>query len=220
MDKAFFLDRDGTLNVDYNYVHKPEQWTWCDGAIDALEWIYNHNFKIIVVTNQSGISRGRYSEAEVDHLHQWVDKELEQRNISIDGWYYAPHHPDHDSNREYDPQDRKPGTGMFKKAAKKFNIDFNQSYMAGDKITDLQPAISVGIKPLFILEAYRNRIDPGSKVTEFRFIKLFGEPSKIFKLKTYLYLEDQYWCLALLFNKGLLDKTVFVQQISFVLFRL
>lgn len=150
MDKAFFLDRDGTLNVDYNYVHKPEQWTWCDGAIDALEWIYNHNFKIIVVTNQSGISRGRYSEAEVDHLHQWVDKELEQRNISIDGWYYAPHHPDHDSNREYDPQDRKPGTGMFKKAAKKFNIDFNQSYMAGDKITDLQPAISLGIKPLFI----------------------------------------------------------------------
>ena len=75
MNKAFFLDRDGTINVDYNYVHTPEEWTWCDGALEALRWMKEHKFKIIVVTNQSGIARGRYNEQHVQHLHRWVDEE-------------------------------------------------------------------------------------------------------------------------------------------------
>ncbi|GAA5522489.1 HAD family hydrolase [Aliifodinibius salicampi] len=150
MNKAFFLDRDGTINVDYNYVHRPEEWTWCDNAIKALQWIQNHSYKIIVVTNQSGIARGRYTEEQVQSLHKWADKQLAEQNISIDGWYYAPHHPTHDPDKEYAPEDRKPGTGMFEKAAQKHNIDFSKSYMAGDKITDLKPAIELGMTPFFI----------------------------------------------------------------------
>lgn len=150
MNKAFFLDRDGTLNVDFNYVHKPEEWKWCDGAIDALQWMQDHQYKIIVVTNQSGIARGRYTEREVKDLHSWVDKKLEKQDIFINDWYYAPHHPKHDPGKEYTPNDRKPGTGMFEKAAAKHDIDFRKSYMAGDKITDLKPAIELNITPFFI----------------------------------------------------------------------
>lgn len=156
MNKAFFLDRDGTINVDYNYVHTPEEWTWCDGALDALRWMKEHEFKIIVVTNQSGIARGRYSEQHVQQLHRWVDEELNKRNLYIHDWYYAPYHPEHDPNQKYVPEDRKPGTGMFKKAAAKHNIDFDKSYMAGDKITDLQPAIELNMTPFFI----RSRHEP------------------------------------------------------------
>ena len=150
MNKAFFLDRDGTINVDYNYVHTPEEWTWCEGAIDALRWMQSHDFKIIIVTNQSGIARGRYSEQNVDQLHHWVDDKLATKNISVDDWYYAPYHPEHDTDQKYAPNDRKPGTGMFQKAATKHNIDFSRSYMAGDKITDLKPAVELGMTPLFV----------------------------------------------------------------------
>ncbi|MGD8749382.1 MAG: HAD family hydrolase [Balneolaceae bacterium] len=156
MHKAFFLDRDGTINVDYNFVHTAEEWTWCNGALEALYWMKKHDFKIIVVTNQSGIARGRYSEGDVNTLHQWVDSELKKKDIKIDGWYYAPHHPVHDPHEEYNPEDRKPGTGMFEKAASEHHIDFSKSYMAGDKITDLKPALELGIKPFFI----RSRHEP------------------------------------------------------------
>ena len=150
MNKAFFLDRDGTVNVDYNYVHTPDRWTWCEGAINALRWMQTHDFKIIVVTNQSGIARGRYSEQDVNHLHSWVDDKLATKNISIDDWYYAAHHPEHDPDQEYAPADRKPGTGMFEKAAAEHNIDFSRSFMAGDKLTDLKPAVELGMQPFFI----------------------------------------------------------------------
>jgi D-glycero-D-manno-heptose 1,7-bisphosphate phosphatase len=156
MNKAFFLDRDGTLNVDYNFVHTAEEWTWCEGALEALDWMKTNGFKIIVVTNQSGIARGRYTEKEVEKLHDWVDNQLKKKDLEIDDWFYAPHHPDYDPQKEYDPADRKPGTGMFKKAAQKHNIDFEKSYMAGDKITDLQPAVELGITPFFI----RSRHEP------------------------------------------------------------
>lgn len=156
MNKAFFLDRDGTLNVDYNYVHKPREWTWCEGAIDALRWMTEHEFKVIVVTNQSGIARGRYTENDVNRLHNWVEQELKEHDLAVDGWYFAPHHPEHDPQEEYAPEDRKPGTGMFEKAASEYDIDFSQSFMAGDKITDLKPAIELGITSFFI----RSRHEP------------------------------------------------------------
>lgn len=157
MNKAFFLDRDGTVNVDYNFVHTPEEWTWCDGAIDAIRWMNDNAFKIIIVTNQSGIARGRYTEDQVRELHDWVDKELEKEHLKIDDWYIAPWHPVHSSQPyTYPPDDRKPGLGMFRKAGRKHNIDFSRSYMAGDKISDLKPAVNLGMKPFFI----RSRHEP------------------------------------------------------------
>lgn len=160
MQKAFFIDRDGTINVDYNFVYRPEEWTWCKGAIDAIRWMNKNQFKVIVVTNQSGIVRGRFSLEQVLELHKWVDKELEKENAHIDDWYIAPHHPKHDSPpADFNPDDRKPGTGMFRKAAQKHGIDFKRSYMAGDKITDLKPAVKLGITPFFIRSRHERNQD-------------------------------------------------------------
>ncbi len=155
MQKAFFLDRDGTLNKDTNNVHSPEEWIWCSGAIKALARIQELGFKMIVVTNQSGISKGLFKESDTKYLHNWVDEQLEEHNIHIDGWYYASYHPGYD-NTPYDPEDRKPRTGMFEKAAEDYGIDFSQSYMAGDKTTDIQPALELGMTPVFI----RSRFEP------------------------------------------------------------
>lgn len=160
MHKAFFLDRDGTINVDYNFVHTPEEWTWCTGAIDAIRWLNNSGFKVIVVTNQSGISRGRFTIEQVQQLHSWADKELEKAGARIDDWYIAPYHPEfNDEDDQYFESDRKPGTGMFNKAAKKHDIEFKKSYMAGDKITDLKPAVQLGISPFFIKSRHHSSQD-------------------------------------------------------------
>lgn len=155
--KAFFLDRDGTLNVDYNYVHTKEEWTWSEGAVEALEIIQTLGYKIVVVTNQSGIARGRYTVEQVEELHQWADSQLRKEGIRVEEWNMAPHHPKHDPEpHDFAPEDRKPGTGMFLKAAERLGIDFSKSCMAGDKITDLKPAVELGMKPFFI----RSRHEP------------------------------------------------------------
>lgn len=159
MSKAFFLDRDGTLNVDYNFVHKPQEWKWCDGAVHALQRIRDKGFKIVVVTNQSGIARGRYSENHVQRLHNWVDAQLAEQNITIDQWLYAPHHPEYDPEEKFAPADRKPATGMFEKADRELGINFKTSYMAGDKITDLQPALELGMQPVFIRSRHAKNQD-------------------------------------------------------------
>ena len=155
--KAFFLDRDGTLNVDTDFVHTPEEWTWCDGALDALRLIQENGFKIIIVTNQSGIARGRFTKEDVNELHAWVDRQLAREQIKVDEWMVAPHHPKYDPHpHRYSPEDRKPNKGMFLKAIKKHEISPLHSYMAGDKITDLVPAVELGMKPIFI----RSRHEP------------------------------------------------------------
>lgn len=155
--RTFFLDRDGTLNVDYNYVHTKEEWTWCDGAIEALRIIQSSGYKLVVVTNQSGIVKGKYTQKQVEELHEWVDEQLKEKGISIDLWNMAPYHPEFDSKPgQYSPEDRKPGLGMFLNSDRKLGIDFSSSYMAGDKISDLKPALELGITPIFI----RSRHEP------------------------------------------------------------
>jgi len=154
---AFFLDRDGTLNVDYDYVHTPEEWTWCDGAIEAIRWMNENGYKVIVITNQSGIVRGRFTREQVDALHAWVDQDLKTHGAWIDAWYVAPWHPKfHDGHHPDLLHERKPGTGLFLQAAERFHIDFSGSVMAGDKISDLQPAIELGMQAVFI----RSRHEP------------------------------------------------------------
>lgn len=149
--RAFFLDRDGTLNVDTNFVHTPEEWQWCKGALEAIRWLNKNAFKIIVVTNQSGIARGRYTSEQVHKLHNWVDEQLKEQGLWIDDWYIAPHHPEYDpAPHTFTPSDRKPGTGMFLKAIEKHGIHPQKSFMAGDKITDLKPALELGIQPFFL----------------------------------------------------------------------
>jgi D-glycero-D-manno-heptose 1,7-bisphosphate phosphatase len=158
---GFFLDRDGTLNVDYDFVHRPEEWTWCDGAVEAIRWMNGNGFKVIVITNQSGIARGRFTRDQVDALHAWVDEDLKRHGAWIDAWYVAPWHPKFHEGRHPDLlHERKPGTGLFLQAAERFGIDFSGSVMAGDKISDLQPAVELGMRAWFIRSRHEPDADP------------------------------------------------------------
>jgi len=151
MNKAFFLDRDGTLNVDYDYVHLQSQWTWCDRAVESIQWMNKNGWLVIVVTNQSGVARGKYGLSHIQELHQWVDAELANYDAHVDKWYVAPFHPSYHNGLDPSLLDyRKPGTGMFELARREFDIDFRQSVMVGDKISDLEPSLKLGMKSFFV----------------------------------------------------------------------
>lgn len=156
---AFFLDRDGTINIDHDYVHRKEEWDWCKGAIEAIKWMNDHGFKVIVVTNQSGISRGKYTVEQVNKLHDWVDAELAKHQAKIDAWYIAPYHPLFSEGGPWPAEDRKPETGMFTKAIASHNIDAAKSFMIGDKNTDLIPGVKLGMKPIFITSRHESEQD-------------------------------------------------------------
>lgn len=162
MRKAFFLDRDGTLNVDHDYVHLPEQWDWCERAIDSVRWMNENNWLVVVVTNQSGVMRGKYGMKHVQDLHRWVDAELAKYGAHIDRWYVAPFHPKfHDGLDPELLQYRKPGTGMFELARREFGIDYASSVMVGDKVSDLIPSVQLGIRSYFVKSVHAPEQDFG-----------------------------------------------------------
>jgi D-glycero-D-manno-heptose 1,7-bisphosphate phosphatase len=150
--RAFFLDRDGTINVDKNYLYKVEDWEWTPRAIDAIKLINSAGYLAIVVTNQAGIARGYYTDKDVETLHQQVDQMLAKYDAKIDAYYYCPHHTEFGSQREC--HCRKPNPGMLLQARKDFKIDFDRSYLIGDKLIDAQAAINVGVKPALVRTGY------------------------------------------------------------------
>ena len=155
--RACFLDRDGTLNIDHNFVHKPEEWDWIPGVPKALQLLQREGFKLIVVTNQSGVARGRFSLQQVNELHLYAAELLKEWGVEIHAWYIAPWHPDFHEDR--DPKlldERKPGTALFERAAKELGIDLGKSIMVGDKASDIIPAIELGIKPFLVESRFTN----------------------------------------------------------------
>ena len=130
MQKAVFLDRDGTINKDFGYVYKPEDFCFLDGVIEGLRLLQEAGFLLIVITNQSGIARGYYTEEEYLKLEQYVDETLRKEGVHLTQTYHCPH-LDEDCNC------RKPKTGLFYQAAKDWDIDFSESYAIGDKERDL-----------------------------------------------------------------------------------
>ena len=117
---AVFLDRDGVINVDKGYIFKALDFEWIDGAQEAIKFLRNHGYYVFIVTNQSGITRGYYTENDVKKLHQYVNKELKKIRTKIDDFFYSPYHPEI-SNKKYDHLEnlRKPKTGMLELAYKK-----------------------------------------------------------------------------------------------------
>lgn len=136
--KALFLDRDGTINVDKGYVYKPKDFIFIDGIIDAIKKYNRMNYLVIVITNQSGIGRGLYTESDMISLHNYVDRLLARNNAHIDKWYYCPHHPIYGIGEyKVECNCRKPKTGMIESAINDFGINVNQSLLVGDKETDI-----------------------------------------------------------------------------------
>ena len=143
---ALFLDRDGVLNVDRGYVSRVEDFEWVDGA---RECVANFNWRgwfVFVVTNQSGIARGLYTEADMHTLHAHMEAELEAAGARIDRFYHAPWHEEGEVARYRKSSiDRKPGPGMLLQAMADFNVNREQSFLIGDKETDMEAARAAGV---------------------------------------------------------------------------
>ena len=137
MNKAVFLDRDGTMNKEKHYLYRIEDFEFLPGVIDGLKLLQDAGFLLIVVTNQSGIARGMYTEKDFQNLNDWMISTLTKKGIDIAQTYYCPHLPDA-KNKAYrkDCDCRKPKLGMFSQAVADFDLDYSQSFAIGDKLRD------------------------------------------------------------------------------------
>lgn len=145
-NNALFLDRDGVINIDHGYVHQKENFNFIDGIFDLVKMANKHHFKVIVVTNQAGIARGLYSEDNFNVLTEWMISEFNKNNAYIDKVYFSPYHPTEGrGNYKQDHISRKPKPGMLLNSKEDFDIDFSRSMLIGDKYSDIQSGMSVGM---------------------------------------------------------------------------
>ncbi len=147
MRPAVFFDRDGVLNVEKNYLYRVEDFQWQAGAREAVALLNDKGYYVFVVTNQSGIARGYYKEEDVKALHDFMQKELAKRGAHVDAFYYCPHHPEGKIKKYAVACDcRKPASGMLQKAMADFVVDKSNSFLIGDKASDIEAASAAGIK--------------------------------------------------------------------------
>ncbi|WP_394951643.1 D-glycero-alpha-D-manno-heptose-1,7-bisphosphate 7-phosphatase [uncultured Helicobacter sp.] len=144
--KCAFFDRDGVINRDYGYVYRQEDFVFNEGIFELLDFLKTHHFLLIVVTNQSGIARGYYTQRDLEVLHNFMQEKLEKRlGFGFDRIYFCPHAPQEQCAC------RKPKSGMITQACEDFVIDLAQSLLIGDKVTDMQCARNAGIAQKFLL---------------------------------------------------------------------
>lgn len=144
--RALFLDRDGVINIDHEYVSKKEDFEFIEGIFELCQYAMQHNYLIFVVTNQAGIGRGYFTEQKFHELTQWMCGEFAKENINIKRVYFCPYHEEHGIGKYKKASIfRKPGPGMILQAAKEFNIDLANSVLVGDKETDMQAGVAAGI---------------------------------------------------------------------------
>lgn len=138
MNKAIFLDRDGTINIEKNYLYRIEDFEYLEGVKTALLELQSRGFMLIIVTNQSGIARGYYTEEDYEYLTDWMLKDLASDGIHITDCLYCPHHPEAAVEKyRKNCSCRKPAIGLFEQAAAKYDINLSASYAIGDKMRDL-----------------------------------------------------------------------------------
>ena len=146
-NKAVFFDRDGTLNVDIAYLHRPEDFVWIEGAKEAIKYVNDKGYLAILVTNQSGVARGYYPEEDIKEVYDWMNNELAKIGAHLDALFYCPHHPQGKIPAYTQVCNcRKPDTGMIVEACLQFNIDRSKSYFVGDSDTDMDCAHNAGVQ--------------------------------------------------------------------------
>lgn len=151
MRKAVFLDRDGTINVDRGYLYRIEDFTYIDGAAEALRMLAGLGYLLVVVTNQSGIARGYYTEEDFDRLNRWMLRDLADKGIPVAKTYFCPHHPmGKVAGYRMECGCRKPGTGMFWQAQREWGIDMERSFAVGDRLRDLSVCRECGVQGILL----------------------------------------------------------------------
>ena len=158
--KTIFLDRDGVINKEKNYLYKKEDFEFIDGVFDACRYFKKNNYQLIVVTNQSGIARGYYREEDFHQLTKWMLKQFKCQDIEILDVLFCPHGPESTCNC------RKPKPGMLLEAKEKYNIDMKNSWMIGDKEADMGAANAAGIENTILVRT-GHEIDEASSNAKF-----------------------------------------------------
>ena len=153
--QAVFIDRDGTLNEDIGYVSRPEELVLYPWSADAVRLINDSGLLAVVITNQSGIARGMYTEKTLAEIHSRMIRELAEQGARIDAVYYCPHHPDVGNHRyRLECDCRKPQPGLLKAAARDHDIDLARSFVIGDKASDMKLAEHTGARAALVLTGY------------------------------------------------------------------
>ena len=145
--KTIFLDRDGVINKEINYLHKIEDFKFIDGVFEACHYLKSLDYKIIIITNQSGISRGYFTEQDFQTVTHWMLDEFKKKDIKILDVFHCPHLSDSNCNC------RKPKPGMFLEAKNKYGIKMQDSWMIGDSERDINAANSAGIKNTILVRS-------------------------------------------------------------------
>lgn len=155
--RAVFLDRDGTIAYDVPYCSSPETFQLVSGVGEVLSLFRRYGLMLVIVTNQSGIGRGYFTERDLGRIHDKMSWDLGQQGISLDGIFYCPHHPDEGC------ECRKPSPGLLLKASCDLEIDLSKSFMIGDQISDIQAAKAAGCRAVLIEGTHV--VEPDSNVT-------------------------------------------------------
>jgi D-glycero-D-manno-heptose 1,7-bisphosphate phosphatase len=150
--KALFLDRDGIINLERDYVHKAADFTFVDGIFDLCRAAGRHGFLPVVITNQSGIARGLYTEADFAVLTNWMIEKFAVEGVTIARVYHCPYHPEATVERyRCDHADRKPSPGMILRARDELQLDLSASMLIGDRLTDIEAGRRAGIPRLCLV---------------------------------------------------------------------
>lgn len=160
-NRALFLDRDGVVNHEVGYLHRREDVRWVDGIFSLCRTAMSLGYKLIVVTNQSGIARGLYTQMDFDQLTVWMRAELERENVTLDAVYCCPYHPEHgvgEYKREH--EDRKPSPGMLLRGARDFSVDLTQSILVGNRCSDMAAANAAGLRQAFLIRGTEEKPCP------------------------------------------------------------
>jgi D-glycero-D-manno-heptose 1,7-bisphosphate phosphatase len=150
--RALFLDRDGVVNEEVGYLHRAQDVRFVDGIFPLCRTAVRLGYRLIVVTNQAGIARGYYSEADFHALMTSMRADLRAEGVELDAVYFCPFHPEHgvgEYKREH--EDRKPGTGMLRRGATEFGVVLSESVMVGDRCSDVAAANSAGLRQVFLI---------------------------------------------------------------------
>ena len=162
-NKALFLDRDGVVNHEVGYLSRAEDVRWMDGIIPLCLTAQSLGYKLVVVTNQSGIARGLYTEQDFQTLMSFMRSVLSRDGVTLDAVYHCPYHP-REGIGEYkrEHEDRKPSPGMLRRAARDLSLDLTQSILVGDRCSDIAAANAAGLCQAFLLAGTEEQPCSGS----------------------------------------------------------
>ena len=173
MRKVLFLDRDGVINIDHGYVYQAEKFEFVEGVFDACKAFQQAGFDIVVITNQSGIGRGYYTEQDFHKLTTWMVSQFANHDVTILDVMFCPHHPEKALPEYLKTCDcRKPAPGMLLEAINKHDIDPKVSIIVGDRSSDIHAGINAGLAHKFLVRTGKTISEQGEKVADATFVDL------------------------------------------------